>query len=69
MHTKPGPPKGSNKSAALRLKKEKQEEAVERQEAWAALKPEEQRQIIDRRLGKGVGAKKQRARLAKAIAE
>ena len=35
----------------------------ERNEAWAQLTPEQQIADLDRRLGKGIGAKKQRARI------
>jgi len=41
--------------------------AIERQAAWAALSPEEQLKAIDKRLGEGLGAKKQRAKLAKKL--
>ena len=42
---------------------DKQNEAIERNEAWAKLTYEQQLADLDRRLGKGVGAKKQRARI------
>ena len=42
---------------------DKQKEAIERNEAWTQLTPEQQIADLDRRLGKGVGAKKQRARI------
>lgn len=48
---------------------ERRIEAVARQEEWANLSPAEQLAELDRRLGKGVGAKKQRARIAKALAK
>lgn len=41
----------------------RRKEAQERQEAFAALTPEAKLQLLDARLGKGVGAKKQRAKL------
>jgi len=41
----------------------KQQEAIERNEAWAQLTPEQQITDLDRRLGKDIGAKKQRARI------
>jgi hypothetical protein len=44
-------------------------QAAEREAAWRALSPKEQLAVIDRRLGVGQGAKKQRARIAKALAE
>jgi len=37
--------------------------------AWQGLSPEQQLQSLDGRLGKGVGAKRQRARIAKQLAE
>ena len=42
---------------------DKQKEAIERNEAWAQLTPEQQIADLDKRLGKGIGAKKQRARI------
>ena len=42
---------------------DKQKEAIERNEVWAQLTPEQQIADLDRRLGKGIGAKKQRARI------
>ena len=42
---------------------DKQQEAIVRNEAWAKLTPEQQLADLDRRLGKDVGAKKQRARI------
>ena len=42
---------------------DKQREAVERNETWAKLTYEQQLEDLDRRLGKGIGAKKQRARI------
>lgn len=47
--------------------KTKAEQAIERNEAWAKLTPAQQLGELDRRLGKGVGAQKQRARLAKLV--
>ena len=41
----------------------KKQEAFDRNKAWAQLTPEQQLEDLDRRLGKGVGAKKQRARI------
>ena len=37
--------------------------ATIRNEAWAKLTPEQQLASLDERLGKGIGAKKQRARI------
>ena len=42
---------------------DKQKEAIERNEYWAQLTPEQQLDVLDIRLGKDVGAKKQRARI------
>ena len=42
---------------------DKQKEAIERNEAWAKLTYEQQLADLDKRLGKGIGAKKQRARI------
>jgi hypothetical protein len=44
----------------------KRAEATERNEAWASMSAQKQLAELDRRLGKGVGARKQRARLARA---
>jgi hypothetical protein len=41
-------------------------EAEGRAEVWEGLTPEQQLATLDRRLGKGVGAVKQRKRIAKA---
>ena len=46
---------------------DKQKEAIERNEAWAQLTPEQQIADLDRRLGKDIGAKKQRARIQNKI--
>ena len=42
---------------------DKQKEAIERNETWAKLTYEQQLADLDRRLGKDIGAKKQRARI------
>lgn len=44
-------------------------EAEGRQDYWTKLTPEKQLAALDARLGKGIGAEKQRARIAKAIAK
>lgn len=44
-------------------------QAQERQEAYDALSTLDKIALLDRRLGAGKGAKKQRARLAKALAK
>ena len=47
----------------MNTKQIKQTEATVRNEAWAKLTPEQQLADLDRRLGKDIGAKKQRARI------
>ena len=46
---------------------DKQREAIERNEAWVQLTPEQQIADLDRRLGKDIGAKKQRAKIQNKI--
>jgi hypothetical protein len=48
-------------------RKKRLEEAEAREAAWRALSPKEQLAALDARLGKGQGAKKQRARIAAAL--
>lgn len=45
----------------------RRKEAVMRQETWTELTHSQKLTELDNRLGKGIGAKKQRARIAKAI--
>ena len=45
-------------------KDKRREQTQERLEDWQTLSPAEQLRLLDARLGKGVGAVKQRARLA-----
>ena len=47
----------------MNTKQTKQTEAAVRNEAWAKLTYEQQLEDLDRRLGKGIGAKKQRTRI------
>ena len=47
---------------------QRQKAAQERKERWEKLSPQEQLADMDRRLGKGVGGAKQRARLKAATA-
>ena len=47
----------------IKYTKNKNTEAKARNEYWAQLTPEQQLADLDRRLGKGIGAKKQRARI------
>lgn len=47
------------------LNETKRREAEERQADWEEKSPKQQLEALDRRLGKGVGARKQRARLAR----
>jgi hypothetical protein len=53
---------------ARAAKAEKSKAAVGRSESWNQLTPKEQIKVLDARLGKGIGAKKQRERLANAKA-
>lgn len=48
-------------------KKVLREQTAKRLEEWRSLSPVEQLQALDNRLGAGVGATKQRARLSKLI--
>ncbi len=50
-------------------KKILRKEAEERKAAWDAYTPEQQLRMLDERLGEGVGAKKQRAKLLAKIEE
>ena len=47
----------------MNTKQIKQTEAIVRNDAWAKLTYEQQLADLDRRLGKGIGAKKQRAKI------
>ena len=47
----------------MNTKQIKETEAIVRNEAWAKLTYEQQLADLDRRLGKGIDAKKQRARI------
>ena len=47
----------------MNTKQTKQTEAAVRNEAWAKLTYEQQLASLDERLGKGIGAEKQRARI------
>ena len=51
----------------MNTKQIKETEAKVRNEAWAKLTPEQQLESLDNRLGKGVGAKKQRAKIQSKI--
>jgi len=51
----------------MKDKKTKQIEAEARNEDWASLGPKKQLAEMDRRLGKGKGGKKQRAKIAKRL--
>lgn len=48
-------------------REKRQDEAKGRNEARATLTPEQQIEALDNRLGVGVGAERERARLAKQI--
>ena len=57
--------KSTNKrEAGSNWKSIKQEEALARDAEWAKLSPEKQLADLDRRLGKNVGAVRQRARIS-----
>ena len=47
----------------MNTKQIKETEAIERNEIWAKLTYEQQLADLDRRLGKGIGAKKQSAKI------
>ena len=47
----------------MNTKQIKETEAIVRNEAWAKLTYEQQLADLDKRLGKGIGAKKQRVRI------
>tara|TARA_R110001592_G_scaffold47477_3_gene150382 strand:+ start:176 stop:382 length:207 start_codon:yes stop_codon:yes gene_type:complete len=46
---------------------DKNTEAIARNEHWAQLTPEQQLESLDSRLGKDIGAKKQRAKIQSKI--
>jgi hypothetical protein len=48
-------------------RKRRQEEAAERNAAWAGLSAKQKITSLDKRLGKGIGAKRQRAKLAEQL--
>ena len=50
-----------------RNKEERKREAITRNEAWKQLSLQDQLEDLDRRLGKGIGAKKQRTRILNII--
>ena len=47
----------------MQNKEHKNKEAIERNSYWVSLTPQQQLESLDVRLGKGIGAKKQRARI------
>ena len=47
----------------MQNKEIRHKEAIERNNFWASLTPQQQLESLDNRLGKGIGAKKQRARI------
>ena len=51
----------------MNTKQIKETEAIVRNERWAQLTPEQQLASLDSRLGKGIGAKKQRAKIQSKI--
>ncbi len=60
---------GPNPISLLDYKEEKRKDAIARQSYRATMTPREQIYELDRRLGKDVGAKKERARLLKLITD
>jgi hypothetical protein len=50
-----------------RRRAERRAAAEERQEEWGTLTPKQQLKALDGRLGEGIGAKKQRARIQEKI--
>ena len=50
-------------------KEKRREEAEKRNTRWRAMTPEKQLEELDKRLGKGKGAKKQRSKLLKKLKE
>ena len=47
----------------MQNKEHKNKEAIERNSYWVSLTPQQQLESLDVRLGKGIGAKKQRAKI------
>ena len=47
----------------MQNKEFKNKEAIERNNYWTSLTPQQQLESLDTRLGKGIGAKKQRAKI------
>ena len=65
MKTKGGGPHNFRGGAARKARRDASLEAMrDRLEAWRELSPAKQIAALDRRLGKDIGARKQRARLA-----
>lgn len=51
----------------MKTRHQRHEEAVARQKLYDARTPQQQLALLDRKFGKGVGAKKERARLNRLI--
>ena len=51
----------------MKTKRDKREEAEERQAYWSKFTDKQELEDLDRRLGEGVGSRKQRARLREKI--
>jgi len=51
----------------MKSKETKRKESADRVEKWQSLTPQQQLNLIDERLGKGIGAKRQRAKLAELL--
>jgi hypothetical protein len=60
-------PSTSKRSIMLHNESLKKREAVERNNAWNSLTPQQQLADLDRRLGVGIGAAKQRAKIQSRI--
>jgi hypothetical protein len=55
---------GVNRNAQQKQLETRQEEGQARNAKWQSLSPAQQLAVLDKRLGKGVGAARQRARIA-----
>lgn len=51
----------------MKSKEQKRKECEARVEKWRLLSPQEKLNVIDQRLGVGIGAKKERAKLAELL--
>ena len=53
----------------MKIKQQKREDAIKRNELWNKLTPQQKIQQLDQKFGIGIGAKKQRTKLQKQIEE